>query len=322
MAELYITQNTADYRKWLSQAANDLPLFFQAWWLDAVAGPDTWSVLLAQDANQQTQAVWPFVQSRKWGFTYQSPPPFSPGLGPRLVSTPPSSKLHRLRDWEWKIWTALLKELPESQVYVTKTAYDFPNALPFIRQGWNIHARYSYVFPEVEQSKAIWEGLAGRTRTTIRKASDQLQLQTEWQPDLLWRLCQRSYQHRAARLDFSAGLINRMVAAVRDQQRGIQLTARDARGRPHASLLLVWDRRSAYNLLQGSDPALRDSGANAWLLWEAIQRQVGTGRAFDFEGSQLPGVEAFFRSFGAPLRTYYQMEWVHPWIRPLWSLRR
>ena len=56
--------------------------------------------------------------------------------------------------------------------------------------------------------------------------------------------------------------------------------------------------QSAYDLMGGSDPSLRTSGAMSLLMWEAIKFAGQVTRRFDFEGSMLQPVERFFRAFG------------------------
>ena len=68
---------------------------------------------------------------------------------------------------------------------------------------------------------------------------------------------------------------------------------------------MVWQPSSAWYLAGGGDPALRESGAHSLVLWEAIQAVRSHTNQFDFEGSMLPGVERFFREFGALQTPYY-----------------
>ena len=81
----------------------------------------------------------------------------------------------------------------------------------------------------------------------------------------------------------------------------------DRAGNLHAVAFIVWQNSSAYYIAGGGDPVFRSSGAHSLVLWEAI-RQVSryTGK-FDFEGSMLPGVERFFRGFGAVQTPYFMI---------------
>jgi len=55
----------------------------------------------------------------------------------------------------------------------------------------------------------------------------------------------------------------------------------------------------------GGNPSLRNSGAHSLILWEAIRYVADYAETFDFEGSMLPGVERFFREFGAIQTPYF-----------------
>jgi hypothetical protein len=76
------------------------------------------------------------------------------------------------------------------------------------------------------------------------------------------------------------------------------LLAEGADGTPHAALYLVWDSQSAYDLMGGSDPSLRTSGAVTLLTWEAIKYAGQVTRRYDFGGSMMRRVERFVRAFG------------------------
>ncbi len=310
------------YRDFLAKLSVGLPIFFQPWWLDAVAGPNGWDARMARDKSGEVQAVWPFAPGRKYGLAFLSPPPLCPGLGPRLLSSGGPPKRHRRHDREWSLYTDLIDQLPDAYFRVGKSEYDAPNLMPFLRRKWQVGVRYSYVFPPYNATQDLWQGLAGRTRTAIRKARELLRVESSSDGMQLYDICQKSYAHRGSALTISRTLFDRLLGHILERESGRLLKAVDEQGRVHAMQLCVWDTRSAYNLIQGSDPELRASGANALLLWHAIEAQAETGRSFDFEGSQLPGVEEFFRSFGAPMRPYYLLEYAHPLLRPLLSVLR
>jgi len=64
--------------------------------------------------------------------------------------------------------------------------------------------------------------------------------------------------------------------------------------------IFPYDKHTVYNLVNASTtiehPILKT--INLYLVYKAIQFALTTNRAFDFEGSMLPGVEAFFRLMG------------------------
>jgi lipid II:glycine glycyltransferase (peptidoglycan interpeptide bridge formation enzyme) len=60
-----------------------------------------------------------------------------------------------------------------------------------------------------------------------------------------------------------------------------------------------------YYLFGGMDEAYGDSGAKSLLFWKAINMASEKNLTFNFEGSMIPGVERFFRSFGGELTPVY-----------------
>lgn len=83
--------------------------------------------------------------------------------------------------------------------------------------------------------------------------------------------------------------------------------ARDEHNNIHAAVYIVWDNDSAYYLMGGGDPALRNSGATSLCLWEAIQFASTVSKKFDLEGSMLEPVERFFRGFGTVQKPYFKI---------------
>lgn len=68
----------------------------------------------------------------------------------------------------------------------------------------------------------------------------------------------------------------------------------------------VYDQQNCYYILGGIDKTSPVPGINALLVQKAIEKakQIGC-KTYDFEGSMIKGVEAFFRSFGGQLEPYY-----------------
>jgi hypothetical protein len=87
--------------------------------------------------------------------------------------------------------------------------------------------------------------------------------------------------------------------------------AEDDQGRRHAGVYMVWDENSAYYLMGGGDPALRNGGAASLCMWEAVKYASTVARSFDFEGSMLESVERFFRGGGAVQMPYFSV-WKTP----------
>ncbi|HJV18766.1 MAG TPA: GNAT family N-acetyltransferase [Sediminibacterium sp.] len=69
--------------------------------------------------------------------------------------------------------------------------------------------------------------------------------------------------------------------------------------------LLLKDGRRIYNLMNTTTAAGRQNEANHFLLDQLIQEFAEDALLLDFEGSAIPGVQSFYRKFGAAAETYY-----------------
>ncbi|HOF89879.1 MAG TPA: GNAT family N-acetyltransferase, partial [Armatimonadota bacterium] len=79
----------------------------------------------------------------------------------------------------------------------------------------------------------------------------------------------------------------------------------DDEGHDHTARAMVWDTRCAYAIFGGSDPRFRQSGAAPYSLVHEMQVAADLVPAYDFEGSTIEPIEAFFRSFGGALTPYF-----------------
>ena len=88
-----------------------------------------------------------------------------------------------------------------------------------------------------------------------------------------------------------------------------------------ATALFLKDDKRIYNLVNTTLPDGRDKEANHSLLDNVIAEFSGQSLLFDFEGSELPGVRAFYEKFGAVTQPYFYYHYNGlPW--PLRILKR
>lgn len=95
----------------------------------------------------------------------------------------------------------------------------------------------------------------------------------------------------------------------------------DLNGILHAAIYIIWDRNSAYYLMGGSDPKLRNSGAFSLCMWEAIKFAATVSSRFDFEGSMLEPIERFFRHFGARQVPYFNVTYRSKFLKRLNAIK-
>lgn len=280
-------------------------IFHQNWWLDAVA-PNAWGEVVIEREGQ----VWarlPYVLKRKYGLRLLTMPPLTPFLGPWIQSSQ-GKYANKLAD-EKQILTELFERLPDYDLFLQNFHYSVTNWLPLYWKGFQQTTHYTYLLPCLTNLEQIWENFQHNARKEIRKATLRygLRVRTDLPIDAFLELHRQTFERQGRKLPYPISLVHRIDAACTAHNARKIFIAEDQHGRLHAGAYIVWDEHSAYYLMGGADPKLRNSGAASLCLWEAIQFASTVTKSFDFEGSIIEPIEKFFRSFGAYQTPYFQI---------------
>lgn len=283
-----------------------LPLFSNAWWLDATCGEDGWDVALVQKGDE-IHAALPFRKRKIMGFDVVSQPALTPALGPWLRCT--GAKLANDLSRQKELMTALIDQLPAYDHYQQNWNPAVTNWLPFYWKGFRQTTKYTYVLESLADETTLWGQMRENVRREIRKSSSRFGLSVEVDPPLddFLALNQLTFSRQFLTRPYSDDYVRRIDdACVRRGCRRI-LVARDPNGQVHAGVYIVWNESSAYYLMGGADPKLRSSGAMSLCMWEAIKFSKQVTEKFDFEGSMIEPIERFFRAFGAVQKPYFHV---------------
>jgi hypothetical protein len=279
-------------------------LFEQPWWLEAVA-PNNWQVAEVE-VNGTVRARLPYYLSCGFGGSKLiTMPPLTPWLGPWLA--PRKSKYAKALAQEKDLINALIDQLPAHDEFRHNFHYSFTNWLPFYWRSFSATVRYTYVLDDLTDPERLWAAFLDNIRTDIKKAQKILTVKQDLDLERFLDINALTFQRQRRSLPYNHALVRRLDEACRARRSREIFYAEDAQGRIHAVLYLVWDENSAFYLMGGADPALRNSGAMSLLVWESIQYAATVTRKYDFEGSMIEPVERFFRAFGAVQTPYFQI---------------
>lgn len=291
------------YRE-LCETESTIPLFSQAWWLDAVAGDD-WDVVLTT-SGQQVIGALPFVVRKKWGFCFLTQPKLTQTLGP-WVRPVQKSYTKRLA-YEKNVLSELADALPECDHYAQNWHCDRQNWLPFYWRGASQTTRYTYRLAMQVGKEQLWKNLQQNVRGDIRKARDRVGVEVrQGTLDEFLVLNRMVFERQNQPIPYTREFVATLDAAASERNARDCLVAVDPEGRFHAGAYIVRCGNTAYYLMGGGDPELRNSGATSLVLWEAICRQPDAVEVFDFEGSMIEPIERFFRAFGAVQTPYFHV---------------
>lgn len=288
----------------LCQEESSIPLFSQAWWLDATAGPGNWDVALVKKGDDIVASL-PYVVKKKYGFIVLGQPALTQILGPWLRASGSNSAKRLAQEKDWM--EGLIDQLPEFDHYIQNWSWKITNWLPFYWRGYSQTLRYTYALPDLSNIDAIWKNAQANIRTDIRKAENRFSLRVRDDLPLqdFIRLNKLTFSRQKMDLSYSEEYVKRLDDACVERQARKIFIAEDQDGNQHAGVYIVWDKNSAYYLMGGGDPELRNSGATSLCLWEAIKFAATVTNRFDFEGSMIEPVERFFRAFGAIQTPYF-----------------
>ncbi len=279
-----------------------------------VCGPGRWQCVSVEKGGK-TAAVLPYFQKSLYGLHTITMPTFARFMGPWLHPD------FERPGQEIKLMAALIDRLPKTHKHVQHLHYRRQNWLPYYWAGFRQTTCYSYRLRNLQDLDQTYRGLSTDYRNNkLRKATENLSLQLEAKPEMLYRLAAASYQRQSLRPPFSQSLIRQLAFAASQHNAGRLFCAVDAHGRPHSAAFLLWDAQSSYLLVAGDDPQFRHSGAGIFLTWELIRftsRQLGLSQ-FDFLGSMHPRIERVRRQFGAERVPYFTVYRYAPaWLEAL-----
>jgi hypothetical protein len=299
------------------QIATAHSIFEQPWWLEAAA-PGSWGESIVMRGNE-VFARLPYVLRTRLGVRVLTQPALTPTLGPWIRETP--GKYAKQLENEKDLMSTLIEQLPPFDVFRQSFSPAVTNWLPFYWAGFQATTRYTYRIPDLSDIDAVWDDFAPNVRRHIRKAEKELSLRTDLGVEVLLELNRQIFERQGLAVPFAADLLRRLDRACAARDARTTLFAVDARERIHAAAFVVHDTEVSYLLTSGVDTELRSSGAQSFLVWEAIRQAAARSRSFDFAGSMIESVERFNRAFGAQQRPYFFVRRTRSRVKPLVAMR-
>ncbi len=293
----------------LCQQSEDMPIFMQPYWLDAVCGIGNWSVALAYDQEGKICGALTYQLVKLRGFVPAIVmPPLTPHCGIWLTLRDAEKlKQHRQYTNVKAIVTQLVAALPQVALYHQKFSPAFRDWQPFFWAGYQGQTHYTYLL-HLDHMERLYAEMKGTIRTDLKKSERLVNISESEDLELLYALCKKSWARQNITQPFDLQTLTRLDLVLRERAARKIYLAKDNDGTPHAMIYIVYDHHSAHYLIGGSDSERRQSAALTALLWQAIQdAQEARKTVFNFEGSMIPSVEVAFRAFGAEQVPFFRI---------------
>jgi len=291
-----------------NQCSDSIPyvysIFEQPWWLDAVA-PGQWNEIVIK-RGEDVMLRFPYTIQQSNGVVSLTMPGLTQTLGPWLK--PLHGKHASQLSLQKELMNELIHQLPPHDSFYQRFHYSITNWLPFYWKGFSQTTRYTYVIEDLSNLDRIWEEMKSNIRNKIRKAEKSgVKVVDTDDIETFLDLNELTFKRQGMPYPFSRDFVRSLNSAcIKQNARKIYISY-GADGRPQTGLFCVYDGNATYNLLQGGDPELRNSGANALAMWESIKFASGVSKVYDFEGSMIEPIEEFFHSFGAIQKPYFEL---------------
>jgi hypothetical protein len=254
-------------------------------------------------------------------------PPCTAGNGPVFM---PAAAEGRYKEITHAKEMALLAihSLPKLGFYDLRLRPADTDVMPYLWNGFDTHTGYTYVIPSSQKGRWM-EGTSKTTRKELRRATREVEekgYRIEENPDAaaMLPLIQDTINAKQFKVERLEERFSAWWQAIREHNVGCAYLLRDRNGEALATDILIWDRHTAYSILGGIRADLRkDSRVGTILLDKMIGEAHRRDLDFDFEGSALPGVERFMRSFGGELRPMTRVVKIKsPLVFALWQTHR
>lgn len=297
------TVNNKEKYRYFCKTEISIPIFSKDWWLDAVCGENNWDAAIVEKGGEIVASM-PYMFRKKYCLTICDMPQLTQTLGPWLKTS--KAKYAKQLSNQKKIMGELIKQLPIFDFFAQNFHYSVINWLPFYWNGFEQTTRYTYVIDEISSEKSLWSGFLPNIRTDIKKAENRFNLivKTDIDIEQFLNINELTFASQKKKMPYSRNLVRRIEnACINNNCRKI-FYAQDKERKIHAAIYIIWDANSAYYIMGGGDPDLRNSGATSLCIWEAIKFSSTVTKKFDFEGSMIEPVERFFRAFGAKQAPY------------------
>lgn len=245
-------------------------------------------------------------KQNKFGLTIYRNPPFTPTIGPFVRIKAENTAVIMDR---WKEVLSSIANFFENLSYSiisVSLSKDIVDTQPFIWKKYKVIPSYTYVIDLNKSTEEIKKSMHARSRNSIQKAlNDGLIAHHNTDFNLIKSLVVKTFLRQDKKVNHY--FLDKILFEFAKENNSYSFVT-FIRDEPIAVAFCVYDKTTSYYLLGGYDSDNKHYGAGTLALWKAINFSKELGlRYFDFEGSMVPQIERYFRSFGGRMVPCYRI---------------
>ena len=288
------TMTSKEEYKQLCEREN-LPLFLQAWWVQAVSAGLNWDVLFARDSENQICAVMPYVEDKHLWRKFIHMPTLCPYGGVWVRE-----------NWvdSFDATTAVAREM-HAQLEQLNIAYYqqryFPdNHLPqaFESIGYRAIERTTYIVEDTSDMQRVLDGFSKNKRKKLEKKTLTYKVDTMTGEEFyqFHAMC-NGEKNKELWYTRETFLVLYEKSQARNQSKIICI--RDEHDEPLAAAFVVWDKQMSYELLNCYEHEDQDNGAREKLTFEVLRFANSLKLGVDFVSHR-----SYLRHYGATRKSF------------------
>lgn len=306
--KLINSQQKKDNYRILCNKKDDIPLFMQSWWMNAVCNNKDWDVLF-YTKNDEIIAAFVFHYIEKMGFKIIIQPQLTQYNGLWINYSDIRSVSEKL-SLEKEVMLNFIKQLSDIKLSYFDQSFQpaITNWLPFFWNGFSQTTRYTYQIKNISNIEQCYEQFSYAKKKQINKASRNLKIDFELSGESFYTELEQNLKYVKQNVFYSKDLFLRLYNECKSRNNGCIIAVRDNQMRIHAANFIVWDNKCSYNLISTINHEYRSSGASSLVIWEALKLMSTKTEIFDFEGSMNENIENSFRQFGTVQVPYFRIK--------------
>jgi len=290
---------------------NNVSIYCQPWWMDAVCGAQNWDVWLYRKGNEILAAM-PYYMEQRGPYRYITKAPLTQSNG-IVFCYDKNAKPQTRASFEEKVIdeAALWLDQQNFDVYEQQYSHTFTNWQPFFWNRFKCILRYTYVIEDTSSMETVKAGYSAKLRNDMKKGLQNTACFEFLPSDEFYWEHEKIFAKQGLACPFSYELWSRLFAACTENNSGTTMCIRNHQGNISSLAFFVWDDRYVYLLMGGGVPEYSSENTFSVLVQKGIELASVQGKGFDFEGSMIKRIAKAFRDFGGTPMPYYRIRKIY-----------
>ena len=282
----YVLQKNINPDKWdacIDKASNGL-IYAYSYYLDQMA--ENWDALVLNDY----EIVMPLTWNSKFGIHYLYQPFITAELGVF------GNNLNE------EILEVFLNSIPKKFKY-WDISLNHGNV--FQLKSFDLYTRINYILDLNRSYEELYKNYSENIQRNIKKAEQAGCIaKNDFDPENVVQLALKQMKHYSKNSDDNAERFRYFYKYLHANRQATTYGVFSKENKLLSSCVFFFSHHRAYYILVGNDPAGKDVGASHGVINAFIKDHAGKNMLLDFEGSDIPGLALFYKSFGAREEKY------------------